>query len=578
MAIKLHISPKIINSVASLYNDTNRIFMEYIDNALDSAEGFFSQNSNGYNKKICITLKITGNNYKNGVVTITDNCTGIKNFNKVVESIGYSDKRGEFTTNGQFGFGIYSFMAACAKLEIKSKVLKSDALYLPILRSQFDTSKQDDVSFPDPKIIQFDQSSGTVITLSNFDKEMWKNIDLEVIKTDVQKHFEQLLTRSNLEVQIVNSLDEEYSCKPFDYNSIEGEVLEEQVFTLKTTKGRKIPQEFEIKLDKPIKLFLKITKGKTLEKKPVFIIKGRRIAEIKDVASFRSSHKSDIWAHPNLTGYIDLGGFLEPTIARNDFKNTPQSKAVFEKLYELEELVLEFLKDVNKKSEEKHYKELEDELNRALSKLAKLDSMNFRTELISGKAKSALKTEIDENSTTERNGDGTETDKYLPGDGKYKWEGNGNSQREESSDKEQKKPNEPDNPFDDGDFTGEEKKKSGFNIEISDNELVTDDETKEEIRSLLFGGTILIYRKHPEFIKRVDKKRTGESKITQRLITYLAGEITIHYKDKFITRSGQPEYNKKMFGSVVEFIYKFEDLLGGLINKNLGDIINESAN
>lgn len=41
MAIPLHISPKLIPSIASLYNDPNRIFMEYIDNALDSAEEFF---------------------------------------------------------------------------------------------------------------------------------------------------------------------------------------------------------------------------------------------------------------------------------------------------------------------------------------------------------------------------------------------------------------------------------------------------------------------------------------------------------------------------------------------------------
>ena len=52
--MKAHISPKILISVASLYNDTNRIFMEYIDNSIDSAEVFFDEESNSYSKDISI--------------------------------------------------------------------------------------------------------------------------------------------------------------------------------------------------------------------------------------------------------------------------------------------------------------------------------------------------------------------------------------------------------------------------------------------------------------------------------------------------------------------------------------------
>ena len=33
-----HIAPMFIHSWASVYNDPNRIFMEYIDNSIDSAE------------------------------------------------------------------------------------------------------------------------------------------------------------------------------------------------------------------------------------------------------------------------------------------------------------------------------------------------------------------------------------------------------------------------------------------------------------------------------------------------------------------------------------------------------------
>jgi len=47
MSISLNISPKIITSISTLYNDTNRIFMEYIDNSLDSAEDFFDSKAPG---------------------------------------------------------------------------------------------------------------------------------------------------------------------------------------------------------------------------------------------------------------------------------------------------------------------------------------------------------------------------------------------------------------------------------------------------------------------------------------------------------------------------------------------------
>ncbi len=43
MGIQVNISPRIIPSIASLYHDVNRIFLEYIDNSLDSAEEFYDQ-------------------------------------------------------------------------------------------------------------------------------------------------------------------------------------------------------------------------------------------------------------------------------------------------------------------------------------------------------------------------------------------------------------------------------------------------------------------------------------------------------------------------------------------------------
>ena len=178
MSIPLHISPRIIRSIASLYNDVNRIFLEYIDNSFDSAEEFYNADKNCSSRPIGITLIIQGDNYKNGRAIILDNCSGIANFTKVVQSIGNSDKKAQAWTNGHFGFGICSFTAACSKLEITSKTKNEKALYIPIEGNQFETDRQEDVRFPNPKEIKkFEFETGTKICISTIPlKLLGKNL------------------------------------------------------------------------------------------------------------------------------------------------------------------------------------------------------------------------------------------------------------------------------------------------------------------------------------------------------------------------------------------------------------------
>jgi hypothetical protein len=556
--------------------------MEYIDNSLDSAESYFDVDKNSYSRPIEITLKVKGDNNKSGKVFVMDNCTGITNFNKVVESIGNSDKKkADFTMNGQFGFGIYSFMASCETLEVTSKVERKQALYLPIRRSQFQVADQKDVVFPDPKVASIEFQTGTKICLCDFDKNSWKQIDVNELKTEIEKHFELMLARQNLTVKLVGADGKEQICLPFNYNEFDGEVYEEHLKQLTIAKGRRVRHEAIQTLRKPIHLFIKVTKGKTINKNPVFVAKGRRIGEVKDIRSFKSNHKSDLWGHPNVTGYIDLSDFLEPTIARNDFKNTDQSRAFFNKLLELEPLILDVVKDVNKQSEDRHYKELEDRLNQALSRLAKLDSMNFRTDFITGNKINLEQggsgqsigndfgnKDRGESESEGRNG-GRIGENEGAGLGPHNTDGNipgGEREGNKALNKEA------DNPFEDTGFKGGERKKSGFNIRIVDNEPDIDSVTNKPLRSVLVGSEIRIFKQHQDFELRVTESRARGKKISQRLITYLAGEITVHYKDKFHNRSGQPEYNKNMFIDLVDFVYQLEESLKDLEGKNLSDL------
>jgi len=578
MSTKVHISPKILNSIASLYNDTNRIFMEYIDNSLDSADQYyFDKMLNGYSRPVEILLKIKGKSAKDGRVIILDNCFGITNFTKIVGNIGDSDKRAQSWTNGQFGYGIYSFMAACENLEVTSKLEVEKALFLPISRKEFDKPKQEDIQLPDPKVISnFDYISGTKMTLSGFDKEMWKVIDVETLKDEIEKHFELMLSRKNLTIKIIDENEKEYVCKPFDYEMLTGEVYEDYLTDLHMSRKRGVLFETK-KIDNPIHIFLKMTKGITTNKPPVFISKGRRICEIKDVKSFKSTHKGDIWGHPNVTGYIDLNSLLGPTIARTDFKNDNDSRMVYQTLFDLEDLILEHVRKVNMETEERHYQQLEDVLNKALSKLAKVDAMSYRTEYLSGGdtglAGGAFGMSTGDEFGDQAHGDGDTIEN--PDDKDDTGEDTGLSENEGKLPSDSDGGKNPKNQQkDESEFAGEPRKRSGFNVKISEEDPQVDGTTGKAYRSIWDGSYIIIYKKHPDFQSRVSHSHQGETKITERLISYLASEITVHYKDLFFNKmqNGQPEYNKAMFEGFVDFIYQFEKMLQDFSGRNLSEL------
>ena len=557
MSIQGNIAARIIHSISSLYSDSNRVLLEFIDNSIDSAEKYFDPTRNTYTRPIKIVLEISGQTYKDGTVIISDNCEGISNLKSIVQSFGNSRKRGQVATNGQFGFGMCSFIASCAKLEITTKTEAGKVEKIVILKEHFEVDKHEDFLFSDIETIAtFPTSSGTSIALSGFDKSSWKDLNINFIKNEIEKHFELLLNRGNLEIKLIDK-DSEYLCQFFDYDQYEGGHTEKSLETIDVSTG----------VVHTLNLYIKITKGKDIKKRPVFIIKGRRINEICEIKSFKSTYKSDIWNHPNATGYVDLSSYIEPDISRTSFaaKQKDKENVIFDLLTSTEQDILELIKEGNEQSQERHYQQLEDILSQALSKLARIDAMNFRTEITSGHD---IKLETGSIGKNGGFASPTSTDSNRPNDG-IDSPGNEQLNPDDQTGGTNNSNKEAGNPFDDKDPEGSERKRSGFNIKISDLEPNIDADTGEQIKSRLLGNTIEIFRKHPEFEKRVERFRGGEPKVSQRLITYLAGEITVHYKDKYFMKSGQPEYNKKMFESLVESIYLFEDLLKDAIGKNL---------
>ena len=557
MSLQINISPKIIPNIAQGYTDINRIFMEFIDNALDSAEDYYELKGDTYEKEIVIDIKWDKKEF-----IISDNCAGIPDLPIVVTSIGDSNKKGSFTTNGQFGFGIHSFMAACKNIEITTKSIEDNIAHqIKFERKDFDKANVSETKIANPSEIKVDWESGTQVRLSNFDKDKIKSINIDLIAKEIQRHFEGLLARSNLTIKINGN-----KCEAFNYETNEivdeypEETLNELSYSYNDKKGKSVTFNLAETSYGPITMRLQITK-KQINKLPVLLVKGRRINEITHLQSFHSKKKSGIWGHPHITGFVKVpGDFLTPTILRTDLKNDDKTKALFQYLESVEVLIEELLSAVNKKTEGEHFKTVENELNKALAKLAKSVNLRLRTEALSGN-------DINVKEGEEGIGGAPNPDPIPPIPGPNPDDDDDGISDEEG---EGDIPSNIDAEFEDTGFKGAEKKKHGLNILLVEG--ATPDEQGKMVPSYLTDGELRIFIDHPEFKKRQTYTQGGDGKrkpkVTQRLLSYMAGEITVHFEDKIVSKTTSPAYGIQLFKDLCERRNELEDLIQPMDGKN----------
>jgi hypothetical protein len=518
MPIPLHISPRLITSVSSLYQDPTRVFLEFIDNALDSAEKLYSASNQSYLRPIQIQLQILDQSFQR-IVSISDNCTGMERISHVVESIGNSEKKADFTTNGQFGYGIYSFMALFEKMEITTKTHQTPAKQMTIHRKQFDATRQEEVIFPEPETIEaFPYPSGTIITLSRCDKDKLRSFSAEKIHQEIERHFELLLRRKNLSITVSYrhhrhpGLHWEAVCKAFDYELLEGFRYE----------------SFESKWKNkiiPLHCYFLVTPRLNIDKAPIFVVKGRRISTLAETKSFDSKRKRDLWSHPNLTGYVDLKDWVQATFSRTDMKQDPHMKIVSKILQGMEEHLENMLNKISEEKKQSQFKALEQELMSALSQFALKEQVKLLSAMAEGK-----KPRMDHHENAS--------------------EGKTPQNSEQTPDKE--KPS-----------FSHLSRRAGFDIRIV-KQTPPLNEKQEQIRSQRNGNQILIFQQHPEFIKRMKVNLKKEWMVTPALISYLACEIAIHFRDEIIVSRGVSQYNKEQMIDFAEFVYRFEECLSAL--------------
>lgn len=188
----------ILNEVAKRYETTERVLMEYVDNALDDAEVLFRENGNTYPYPIRIDIAI---NRANRAVTIQDNCRGMRRetLERVVRNIGESQKRGQTWVNGRFGFGVHAFRAAAESVSFQSKHELSSNHTLTLQRDQhrgIKEAKRLDDPFPT------DRGTGTIVAVTGFEADWFSVVTADSIRAEIEHHFERLIARPNLQISV----------------------------------------------------------------------------------------------------------------------------------------------------------------------------------------------------------------------------------------------------------------------------------------------------------------------------------------------------------------------------------------
>lgn len=383
---------------------------------------------------------------------------------------------------------------------------------------------------------------------------------------EIEKHFEPILRRGNLKITVESPDGNISECKPFDYDKYEGEVYYNKLTKLEYISVKKTSEKSLIDISSnPVTIFLKIVNGKAIDRPPFFVINGRRITEISDVKAFRTNSKSMIWSNVNITGYIDVTGCLEPTIARNEFRDGKLKKALFNSLLNEELKIKSFAEKCLKINLKGKYKKLESIFENTLNEVAKELSTVKKKNKKSGKNLEYIRNDNKDNFQAFKiENRAFNNKKFAP---IFTSENQINRQRDPKkrftnvflpsiniSNSKEKKEN-----------------GSGFNISIDCTSEPPTNDNNEKIRSMINGNQIIIYQKHPEFEARLDISRDGIPRLCINLIHYLCSEILVNYNLLNFMVEAKEQTPKTILNDFTESLYSFERKLRAIEGRKLSD-------
>ncbi len=534
----------LLNEIARRYESTERILMEFVDNALDDAEILYRANAEAYPFEILIEIII---DLRSQFVTVRDNCRGMQQeaLKRIVENIGDSQKKSGTWVNGRFGFGVQAFRAAAERIRFRTKNAEDEQVELQLGREQHRGIQLPwIVSEPFPT----DTGTGTEVTVGPFDDEWFESVSADSIKREIERHFERLLARPNLSITVRETDGEPLRCEPFDYSQVSGEEFH-----------RELDLEFNGRTY-PVEVHLKVSDIEVPGRAARFFARGRRINEIAEIKSFirKSPHRTSLWGHPHLLGYIEVGEVVRPVITRDDFQQTRGRTVLYEAIIGLEQEIKDALNRVNDAQRDSTLNRLEDVLRDVLDRLSREDRLRLRTELSPGRESGALvagggseggdeggphREESETDGGWDGGGEGSDSGPDPNADGPQGGEAVGGHRVVDDPTRAE----------------GARRRRSGFDIKFGN--FPADAEGKLR-RSNLIDGVIYINTAHPDFHGRMAYSRLGRPKFNDRLGAYLAATVSIHYKDQFYSRYGrQPDRRDQMFDEQVDFMCRLETAL-----------------
>lgn len=519
----------LLNRIAQRYSRLSRILMEYVDNSLDDAEKLFDRENNCYTRPISIVVEVEN---KPARVTITDNCTGMSNGQlcRLIRNVGESMKHSKFT-NGQFGFGVHAFRAACKNLRVCSRTAESD----DISQITINRSSNKFTGCVKAEESQLQHRTGSEVVLHGFDNAWVDGLDVNEIVKEIQYHFDRLLGRKNL-VVAVKGANGMHKCRPYDY---------------RTLRGNKVTETIECGELGNVNVQLWVSNVPVQDQGIFFVSQGRRISEISDIKSFMkvSVARWGVWKHPNLCGYIEVGEVLQPVITRDEFTRTSTRAKVYKAIVkEVEPVLAELIDSTNKKRRVLEMGKLGSIISKCFniavrkeSSREKMGQTYFDHARREGKPRSKKRTleDLEKEERLAYSADmppGTLSGIAIPA-----------KKQKVSKNKATRV-------------------KSGGRFRMV---FVNDlkDAQGNPKRAQLIGDDVYINVQHPDFESRVNySRKTGKMQISERLCSYLANIAATAYKANIIQRSreGLNKYadsHFQLFDEILDLEFAIENQL-----------------
>lgn len=372
---------------------------------------------------------------------------------------------------------------------------------------------------------------------------------MDKLHSAIEEHFDALLNRNNIRITLCEG-NKTLVCKPFNYAKYCKDPFEKEIKLLFETHSKKQRTKKCFDISKtPVKVFLIASKDTDFQREPFFMVKGRKVIEVSKVDQLRSLKKSTIWSRDNVTGSVDVTDILIPNSTRKDFQTGRYSKALFNKLIEIESEIEEYIKKKTCVNHSTKLKNLEDKINNVLKK--------YFESKVAGESPDG---EINSSTVYTINGYNVLSNNKTPVQKKTKQSvinGKTNIHKPRLRDKKVtiKFPS----------LNSEDSlQNSTLKFFIDDKNEPVKNINGEPLRSVMRDSSIILYRLHDEFQKRLPENSKGSYTINIKLLHYIAMEISIHLTKISLAEEEKSGEIYNVLNSFASDVYELEEAMKSL--------------